>query len=134
MKKILVLALALLLTVSAFGCNKDDTPWDEETPSWAEGGDVEKKKMTLDDVKALSEKGNAITWNDLRGYENGGDIGSGLYILKYEIDDNFYLLVGSSGPSLDAYFSYIYLCLENDEKTYIDIRTEDVESFIKENQ
>lgn len=54
---------------------------------------IEPRKLTLDDVVMLSQKGDALTWSDFERYQ-GRDIGFGLYIMRYEIDEIFDVLVG----------------------------------------
>ena len=55
---------------------------------------VEKQSLTMEDLKALvNAKGKELTWSDFEPFE-GRDIGSGLYIMYYEIDDNYAVAVG----------------------------------------
>ena len=86
------------------------------------------KQLTLDDVIELSSKGDELVWEDLDGYE-GYETGSGLYIVKFDIDDNYTLVVGGTGAAGKPQYAHLTY---NDE-TYIDIKTEDVEAFIAEN-
>ncbi|WP_297960182.1 dockerin type I repeat-containing protein [uncultured Ruminococcus sp.] len=81
--------------------------------------------LTLDGVRKLAKKGSSLTWSDFEPYR-GRDIGSGLYILEYVLEDGYTVLVG--GVPQDAPI-YIYLCYHEHQ---IDIRTEDVEAFIAE--
>ena len=84
------------------------------------------RRLSLDDVKLLAEKGDSLTWEDfdLFSYE---EIGSGLYIRQYVIDDLFDLIIG--GSSQETKPTYIQLRnIETD--AFIDIRTENVEMFI----
>ena len=91
----------------------------------------EKLDLTIERVIRLAEnKGEEITWSDFEMY-NGRDIGSGLYIMNYEIDETFDLMVGGIPDSEPM---YIRLVTKADRDNYIDIRTEDVEAFISENQ
>lgn len=91
----------------------------------------EKLNLTVESVVRLAEnKGEELTWDDFAMY-SGTDIGSGLYILKYEIDKSFYLLVGGV-PGTEP--MYIRLVSKLNEEKYIDIRTDDVEAFISENR
>lgn len=83
-----------------------------------------KQKMTLDDVVALAQKGEALTWEDLKPFY-GVDVGSGLFIMKYPIDETFEL-VATSG-SLEGKPIRVMLVTAAAE---IDIRTENVTSFI----
>lgn len=54
-------------------------------------------KMTNKDVERLKKKDN-ITWDDFKGYD-GRDIGSGMYVIVYDLADGGSVRV--SGPSLD---------------------------------
>ncbi|MBQ3256040.1 MAG: hypothetical protein IJA67_01310, partial [Oscillospiraceae bacterium] len=56
--------------------------------------DNEKIKLTIERVIRLAEnKGEELTWSDFEMY-SGRDIGSGLYIMNYEIDETFDLMIG----------------------------------------
>ena len=83
--------------------------------------------LTLDDVRELAKKGSSLTWSDFKPYR-GRDIGSGLYILEYVLEDGYTVLVGGVPQNAPM---YILLCYGN-ERNSIDIRTEDVEAFIAE--
>ena len=85
------------------------------------------KQLTLDDVIELSSKGEELVWEDLADYI-GYETGSGLYIVTFDIDDNYSLIVGGTG----AVGKPSYAHLTYNDETYIDIRTEDVEAFIAE--
>jgi hypothetical protein len=87
----------------------------------------EDNKLSLDKIIELSEKGNELSWEDFEKY-NGIDIGSGLYIRRYDVDENYYLLIG--GGSKDIEPMYIHLVKTNNSDDYIDIRTDDIDSFI----
>lgn len=58
---------------------------------------VSLRKMTVDDINQLKSKRD-FSWDDFSIFE-GEDIGSGLFVFKYEMDDGGYVLV--SGSSLD---------------------------------
>lgn len=115
MKKRSVLVLALGLLLLCAGCSNER----------GQKSDV----LTLDRVTELAEKGNDLSWDDFAAYESE-EIGSGLYILHYAIDDNFYLLIGG-GSQTDAPM-YIRLVRTSDNESYIDIRTDDVQAFLNE--
>ena len=85
------------------------------------------EKLTLDDVVMLSQKGDALSWSDFERYQ-GWDVGSGLYIMRYEIDELFDVLVGGV-PDETPW--YIYLRVNNEADDSIDIRTEDVSTFVE---
>lgn len=100
----------------------------ESTPSEAP---ATKQALTLENVIALSEKGDALTWTDFEDYAYT-DVGSGLYIHQYVIDETFSLIIG--GPSLDEPPWYINLHAGNSEEAVMDVREGNVQSFIKANQ
>jgi len=87
---------------------------------------VDGQKMTLDDVVTLSQKGDALSWSDFEQYQ-GRDIGSGLHIMRYRINELFEVWVGGV---LDETPMYIYLRVNNEADDRIDIRTENVSAFI----
>ena len=92
------------------------------------GGD---KIMTLDDVRALAKKGSALTWSDFAPYR-GRDVGSGMFIWRYDVED-FTVLVGGSGLALETAPPepmYIYMMHNGSEDRFIDLRTDDVDAFL----
>lgn len=116
-----------------------------------EPGTAAATQLTLDTVTALSEKGNDLSWADFEQYLHE-DVGSGLYIWHFEIDEIFSLSVG--GGSLESSPMYIYLQAydraalhqskpwhvnqqeQDDDKAKdiidkIDIRNEDVWAFVE---
>ncbi len=88
----------------------------------------ERRSLTLDDVLVLSQKGDTLSWSDFAPFI-GRDIGSGLYIMAYEIDETFRVFVGGV-PTVEPY--YIRLKAKGDGDAFIDIRYDDVETFINE--
>lgn len=96
----------------------------------ADAVSVKEGTLSLNDVIILSQKGEDLTWADFDGYAYT-DIGSGLYIYRYEIDSLFSLMVGGT-PSVPPI--YIRLVDNRDDTAFIDIRTEDVEAFIAQRQ
>ena len=103
--------------------NPSDPPVTE--PQW--------EKLTIEKVKELAKKGDALSWSDFEPYRHT-DIGSGLYIYFYEIDEDYCLVIG--GGDQQAAPMYIRLVLKPydheflDDKAYIEIRTENVDDFI----
>lgn len=77
--------------------------------------------ITVDDIIELSRKGMELTLTDFEPYY-GVDIGSGIYILKYEIlnRDGLYLLVGHDGSDEKPIYVYLVNAKTNER---IDIRT-----------
>ena len=115
----------------AAGLSSDKTDYfdveDAVLVEWLSGGT---KEMTLTDVVELSKLGMDLTWEDLKEYE-GEDIGSGLYVVKYDIDPEFYLLVGDGKTTGEPMYAYLN-AISNGASC--DIRESDVETFIRDNQ
>ena len=83
--------------------------------------------MTLDDVRALSEKGEALTWGDLEGFACT-ETGSGLYIRIFEVAGGYTLSVGGGSPKAEEQPLYAYFSAG--AAPYIDLRTGDLEAFL----
>lgn len=94
----------------------------ESTGSVGESG---KPRLTLEDVRELAKKGEALSWADFESYDST-ETGSGLYIRVYPIDETFSVWIGSGGQEEEPL--YINLSTENDR---IDLRREDVDAFIR---
>ena len=118
-KKLIAIVLSLVFIFSLVGCNQQDIKEQSD------------KILTLDKVVELSAKGEKLTWSDFKQYESI-ETGSGLYILVYEIDENFDLWIG--GTSMEESPFYIRLITKSNIDNYIDIRTDDVNEFIKSNK
>ena len=112
MKKIICTILILLCVFGLLGCGIP-------------------KRLTLDKVVELSEKGLELTWSDFEEYE-GYECGSGLYIMCYGIDKDYEVRIGGFSPG-DKVPMYVYLIRKNgtDKSEYIDIRKDDVKEFIR---
>ena len=91
------------------------------------------KRLTLDDVKELSQKGDALSWEDFENYSYVVT-GSGLYIRCYEIDEMFSLYIGSGGLPEAGKPLYIYLRASDEYADRIDIREGNVERFINQHK
>lgn len=86
------------------------------------------KKMTLADVLELSKLGMMLSWEDLKNYE-GIEVGSGLYIVHFPIDPEFYLLVGCAGIHKTPIYAELNAVSSG---MSCDIREQDVAGFISE--
>ncbi len=82
------------------------------------------KDMTLNDVMRLAELGDELDWADFKDYK-GRDVGSGLYIWEYKLEDGYVLDVGGSTDKKP-----IYIILSCNNEKGIDIRTNDVKEYI----
>jgi beta-lactamase regulating signal transducer with metallopeptidase domain len=89
----------------------------------------EKPALTLDALRKIVKKDVPLKWEDFSEYRSS-DIGSGLYILQYKIDERFYVLIG--GPGKEKAPMYIRLCAAGTDK-YIDIsqKGNDIDKFIE---
>lgn len=83
------------------------------------------KQMTIDDVKELAKKGYSLDWSDFEEYK-GSYAGSGHYILEFELENGFILSVIGEPDRKPV---YIELLRKYSER--IDIRTEDIDAYIK---
>ena len=87
---------------------------------------VVEKELTLDTVRVLAQKGDDLDWEDFADYPHT-DVGSGLYVYRYEIEGDLAVLVG--GKSLETKPDYVNLVAGENQ---IDIRSGDLEGFILE--
>ncbi|QUO38523.1 hypothetical protein KFE19_03140 [Dysosmobacter sp. Marseille-Q4140] len=99
-----------------------------ESDSDSPAGESGKPRLTLEDVRTLSEKGESLSWEDFELYDSR-EVGSGLYIRVYPIDKTFSVWIGSFTPGEKPL--YILLGTENDQ---IDLRREDPLAFIRSYQ
>lgn len=116
-----------------------ETDYDKENPpknSESQGrGEVrkasEEKQLTLEKILEMSGKEDA-GWADFQDYASQ-DIGSGLMIWRYEVDQDFAFLIGGAG--VDKPPMYMYLVSQADQESQpVDIRTGDVEGYIREHR
>ncbi|MBQ8962075.1 MAG: hypothetical protein IJ071_12835 [Ruminococcus sp.] len=84
------------------------------------------KTMTIADVEELSKKGSSLTWSDLAGYACE-DIGSGIMVLKYDLGDGLWLIVGGLPNDDELYYADL---TRDIYKQGIDIRTEDISAYL----
>ena len=91
------------------------------------------EQLSLAEVRQLAEKGEDLSWDDFAQYKHE-DIGSGLYIFLYDIDENYCLLIGGGGMQTPPMYIRLVFKASNsnfiDDGEYIDIRTEGIENFI----
>ena len=92
----------------------------------------QQRQITVEDIISLSKKGYDLTVADFASFK-GEDIGSGLYVMKYEVagrEDQYYLLVGSDGSDKPDYAKLVNI--ENDGKwDEIDIRSEEFQNAVE---
>jgi len=125
---VLALVAAAVLTVCLLtNPKKEETP---DIPILDVGDDEQEDKvpLTLEALIELSKKGEELTWSDFSKY-TGYDVGSGLYIIRYDIDEMFYVLVGGGSPISEPPM-YIRLCTNTMNQEWADMTQDDVEAFI----
>lgn len=108
-------------------------------PGSAPGGRVEDvyyaaPKLTVEMLKRLVElRGEDLSWSDFMLYPHE-DIGSGLYIYRYDIDDTLCLIIGGTSPDIEP--AYVRLAVAGEDgfttDRYIDPRTDDIDDFLSE--
>lgn len=69
-------------------------------------------EISLGDTGALVKKaqgGQPLTWEDFEGYADSGDVGSGIYIVSYPVEDeeNLFILVGAMEPGGALEYAYL---------------------------
>ena len=92
------------------------------------------RNMTLADVRAIAQKiGPDLTYGDLRDFI-GKDVGSGLYIMNYDIEGGeYHLMVGSGSTDVNTPVMYAYLGRAGgalDVEKSIDIRYYNVDKYL----
>lgn len=113
MKKLVSAGFVLLVLFALSGC----------------GGEQE-QVLTLETVINLLEKGEKLDWSDFAQYPSE-EVGFGLCILHYAIDEDFYLLIGGARAKTEKPW-YVHLVSARDREDFIDVRTGDVQAFISE--
>ncbi len=115
-----------MILIRADFSGEDIPPSTDEAAPFHDG--TSKRALTLEDVITLSEKGEALTWADFNEYDYY-ETGSGLYIRAYDIDENYSLWIGGGGGAQVPL--YIHLFYKPDPYAFIEVRTDDVEAFLR---
>ena len=134
MKKIIASLLACVMLALFFvGCTSDHNENQSAgQPSTGEtlSGLIEVAipNLNMATLKSLVEIcGKDLTWDTFAPYWNK-NVGSGLYILRYPIDEDYCLVI--SGASMEEPPDKIILEALHSPENYIDIRTESIDDFI----
>jgi beta-lactamase regulating signal transducer with metallopeptidase domain len=91
-----------------------------------------RRQMTLADVRGLAQKiGTRLTLNDLRDFI-GEDIGSGLFVMQYEVEGGEYRLIVGAGNREGRvdYARFGKAIYGNIDENYIDMRYYNVDKYI----
>ena len=110
---------------------KDDPGSDDTSIRWLyllAWQSNEKPTLSLNDVIILSQKENELTWSDFEGFSYS-DIGSGLFIWDFEINERFHLRV--IGGSTNVAPTSIRLGANDGSESWIDIREGGVTEFVQ---
>lgn len=115
MKKYILIIACFFILIFAASCSKKSEP----------------EKLTLEIAQELSSKGDNLSRKDFENYESK-EIGSGLYILMYAIDDKYAVLIGGvpDEKPMYIYLTFNYIASKDTDTKRIDIRYDDVEEFI----
>lgn len=124
MKKFLSLILVLVCILAFVGCGGKS---DHETLPTDEVRDTIPNLTMATLISLVNMQGEALTWDDFAPYWCV-DIGSGLYVLRYPINDTYFLRI--SGADTTQPPMNIHLVAEQDPDIFIDVRTESIEDFI----
>lgn len=87
--------------------------------------------LTQEALLALARKGEALSWEDFDGFSYA-EGGSGLYIRTYPVEGGFTVQIGGAGPNETP--MYINLFSDGDPAEPLDLRTGDVEAFLRDHQ
>ena len=85
-----------------------------------------KRQITTDDIIELSRSGYSLTMADFAGFQ-GEDIGSGLYVMEYEVSGGKFRLLVGSGNCTDIIYANLEVV---NGRQMTDIRDGDIEEFI----
>lgn len=91
--------------------------------------DLESNRLTLERVFELSEK-DTLDWSDFDGYVCE-EIGFGLVILKYDINRDFYVLVGGTGQGEPM---YVRLVSAQNQEDYLELKKEEEIDSVSEGE
>ncbi len=89
-------------------------------------------KLTISKVKELVSKGDNLTLGDFEQYE-GTDIGSGLYILRYDVEPNHYLLIYPTSSKKDFKILNAYFVPDKNFDEKVNAFTQDIEEYLEKN-
>lgn len=81
--------------------------------------------LTLDELKTIAQKGDLVSWEDFAPFD-GRDVGFGLYIMNYPMEEPYYVMVGGVPGEVPM---YVRLC-SADTGQSLDIRNYGIDNFI----
>lgn len=119
-------AAALALGLAANPKAAAGTPEESSGASFQQGESL--RRMSIEDIRALAQKGKALSWDDLADFE-GSDIGSGLYVMQYPLAESGWALTAGGGSMEGA---PEYARLTSPFGGELDILEGDLEAFLAE--
>lgn len=120
MKRFSALILALICLLGILGCGQEDGIGDGVSETFP--------NLNIATLKSLVDMhGEDLSWKDLAPYWYT-DIGSGIYVLRYPVAPDYYLLV--SGTNMEGTPAEILLAAVHAPENYIDVRTESIDDFV----
>ena len=128
MKKVISIVLIFVLALSLVACSTNKNI-EEDPHEQYENINDSTEKLTLDILKELSQKEN-LTWSDFEKYA-GKNIGTNGILYEYKINNEYYIQVQGNKLDDEPSFITLYNKTTNDS---IEIREEDIDSFIEQNK
>ena len=130
MKKVLAFALVMILCVSVLHSCALGHTGESEAESSSETEEIRESVPNLSMATLISLveiNGEELSWINLAPYYYD-EKQDGLYIREYNIDAEYYLLIGGASELVDP--EYIILVSKNDPERKIDVRYESIEDFL----
>jgi beta-lactamase regulating signal transducer with metallopeptidase domain len=126
-----ILAAALSLGFAVDRANEAGGANTSNGADTASGSDTNTTRfMTLDDVRDIAQKfGAELKMSDLTHF-TGTDVGSGIYIMQYDIAGTDYVLLVGSRDTADILYAHLFRSAGTGNENSIDIRYYDVDKFI----
>ena len=126
---ILLLLVVLLAACRGPAASQTDLPTEPEVTSTVAPNEAQLPSLNMLRLTDLVDRcGDSLSWNDFMRFHSV-DMGSELCLLRYDMDEEYYLLIG--GESRKKSPAFIWLVSEKDADQYIEVRTESIEAFLK---
>lgn len=87
-------------------------------------------RLTISKVKELMNKGDNLTFGDFEQYD-GEDIGSGFFIMRYEVEPNHYLLIYPTDVKKDSKITNAFFVPNKNMDDKVDAFTQDIDEALK---
>lgn len=125
---ILLLLVVLLAACRDPAASQTDLPTEPEVTSAVAPNEAQLPSLNMQRLTDLVNRcGDSLSWNDFVRFHSV-DMGSELCLLRYDMDEEYYVLIG--GESRKKPPGFIWLVSREDPDCYIDVRTESIEAFL----